>query len=148
MTSMAKDAHEKAVSFLLLRAHDLPIISIMTYGSYARGNYRVSSDIDMLVVINSLSYDSGDLKSLIKICEACKEKFNVVVQMDIILDSEIELWNRGILLDGRSFSDLSFYNKDGKIVFGEDIRKRFKLPSDFKEKAQINLEIIEAEFKR
>jgi hypothetical protein len=68
--------------------------------------------------------------------------------MDIILDSEIELWNRGILLDGRSFNDLSFYNKDGKILFGEDIRKRFKLPSDFKEKAQINLELIEAEIEK
>lgn len=148
MVSMAKNAHEKAVSYLLSRTRDLPIISIMTYGSYARGNYRISSDIDVLVVINSLNYDSGDLKSLIKICEICKTKFNVVVQMDIVLDSEIELWNRGILLDGRSFSDLSFYNKDGKILFGEDIRKRFRLPSDFKEKAQINLEIIEAEFKR
>ena len=65
-----------------------------------------------------------------------------------MLDSEIELWNKGILLDGHCFNDLSFYNEDGKVVFGEDIRKKFRLPSDFQEKARVNLEIIEAEFKR
>ena len=68
--------------------------------------------------------------------------------MDILLDSEIKLWNKGILLDGHCFSDFSFYSKDGRVIFGEDIRNRFRLPSDFQVKAQVNLEIIEAEFKR
>jgi len=148
MISMTKDAHGKAVSYLLSKCHDLPILSIMTYGSYARGDYKLSSDIDLLVVIDSQRYNSKDLKSLIKICEICKTKFDVIMQPDIILDSEIRLWNRGILLDGHSFSDLSSYNKDGKVLFGEDIRNRFRLPSDFQERAQVNLEIIEAEFKR
>ena len=143
-----KDAHGKAVSYLLLRCKNLPIISILAYGSYARGNYKPSSDIDLLVLVDSSVYHAKDLKSLIRTCETCKNKFNVIVQMDIILDSEIELWNKGILLDGHSFSDLSAYNKDGKILFGKDIRNWFKLPSDFQEKAQTNLEIIEAEFKR
>jgi predicted nucleotidyltransferase len=123
-------------------------MSILTYGSYARGNHKPSSDIDLLVVVDSLRYYAKDLKSLIKICENCKTKFHVIMQMDIILDSEIELWDKGILLDGHSFSDLSCYNKDGKVLFGEDIRKRFRLPSDFQEKAQVNLKVIEAEFKR
>lgn len=145
---MMKDAHGKAVSYLLSKCQNLPITSILTYGSYARGNYKPSSDIDLLVVVDSLRYHARDLKSLIKVCETCKKKFHVIMQMDIILDSEIELWNKGILLDGHSFNDLSFYNKDGKVLFGEDIRNRFRLPSDFQEKAQVNLEIIEAEFKR
>jgi len=68
--------------------------------------------------------------------------------MDIILDSEIDLWNKGILLGGHSFNDLSIYNKDGKILFGKDIRNEFRLPSDFQEKAQVNQEIIESESKR
>jgi len=146
--SMMKDAHEEAVSYLLSKCEDLPIISVLTYGSYARGNYKPSSDIDVLVVVDSSRYHAKDLKSLVKVCETCNKKFHVVVQMDIILDSEIELWNKGILSDGHSFSDPSFYNKDGKVLFGEDIRNRFRLPSDFEEKAQLNLEIIEAEFKR
>lgn len=145
---MMKDAHEEAVSYLLSKCESLPVISVLTYGSYARGNYRPSSDIDLLVVVDSSRYHAKDLKSLIKVCETCKKKFQVVVQMDIILDSEIELWNKGILLDGHSFSDLSFYNEDGKVLLGEDIRNRFRLPSDFEEKAQLNLEIMEAEFKR
>jgi len=142
-----KDSHKKAVSYLLSKCQDLPIMSILTYGSFARGDYKPNSDIDLLVVVDSLQYCAKDLKSLIKICENCKTKFHVVVQMDIMLDSEIDLWNKGILLDGHSFIDLSFYNKDGKIIFGEDIRQRFKLPPDFEEKARLNLEIIEAEFK-
>jgi predicted nucleotidyltransferase len=145
---MMKDAHEKSVSFLLSKCQDLPIVSILTYGSYAREEYKPSSDIDLLVVVDSLRYHAKDLMSLIKLCEICKKKFHVIIQMDIILDSEIELWNKGILLDGHSFNDLSFYNKDGKILFGKDIRNKFRLPTDFQEKAQVNLEIIEAEFKR
>jgi predicted nucleotidyltransferase len=142
-----RDSHEKVVSYLLSKCQDLPIMSILTYGSYARGDYKPKSDIDMLVVVDSLRYHAKDLKSLIKACEICQKKFHVVMQMDIILDSEIELWNKGVLLDGHSFSDLSFYNKDGKVLFGEDIRKKFRLPPDFREKAQVNLEIIESEFK-
>jgi len=68
--------------------------------------------------------------------------------MDIILDSEIELWNKGILFDGHSFIDLSFYNKEGKVLFGEDIRNKFRPPKDLREKAQVLLKVIEAEFKR
>ena len=143
-----KDAHEKAVSYLLSKCQDLPIISILSYGSYARGDYKPSSDVDLLVAVDSFRYHAKDLKFLIKVCEDCKTKFRVMIQMDIILDSEIELWNKGILLDGHSFSDLSFYNKDGKVLFGEDMRKRFRLPSDYQEKACVNLELIEAEFKR
>jgi hypothetical protein len=68
--------------------------------------------------------------------------------MDILLSSEIELWNEGILLDGHSFVDVSFYNKDGRVLYGTDVRGRFKLPADIEAKSRVVLNIIEAEFKR
>jgi hypothetical protein len=120
----------------------------LTYGSFGKGDYTPSSDIDLLVVVDSLRYCDKVLTSLMKILENCKAKFHVGMDMDIILDSEIDLWNNGILTHGHHFSHLSTnYNKDAKVIFGEDIRRRFRLPSDFEEKARLNLENIEAEYK-
>jgi hypothetical protein len=108
---------------------------------------QASSDIDVLVVVDSLRYCKKDLISLMKILENCKAKFHVGMDMDIILDSEIDLWNNGIFSDGHHFSHLSTNcNKDAKVIFGEDIRRRFRLLSDFEEKARLNLENIEAEY--
>ena len=146
--NMVEDSHNKAISVLLSNCRDLAILSILAYGSYARGDYRPDSDIDLLVVIDSKRYSSNDLQRLIEICESCKEEFKVSLCMDIMLDSEIELWNKGILLEGHSFIDLSFYKKDGKVLLDEDIRDRFRLPEDLEEKAYILLGVIEAEFKR
>ncbi|MBO3753604.1 MAG: hypothetical protein FGF53_01795 [Candidatus Brockarchaeota archaeon] len=50
-----------------------------------------------------------------------------------------------VLLDGHSFIDLSFYRKLGKVLLGEDVRERFKLPVDLEEKACIVLGTIKAE---
>lgn len=145
---MAEDAHGKAVSCLLSNCRELAIVSILAYGSYARGDYRPDSDIDLLVVLDSERYSSKDLQRLVEIGEICGEEFKVSLCMDIMLDSEIELWNRGILLEGHSFIDLSFYKKDGKVLLGEDIRDRFRLPEDLEEKSRVLLGVIEAEFKR
>ena len=144
---MSEDAHSKAVSYLLSKCRNLAVLSVLAYGSYARGDYKPESDVDLLVVLNSALYSSNDLKSLIDICEFCRKEFKISLQMDILLDSEIELWNRGILLDGHSFIDLSFYNKDGRVLFGTDVRNKFRLPANIKKKAHIVLGIIEAEFK-
>lgn len=146
--NMVDDAHNEAISYFLSSCRDLAVVSVLTYGSYARGDYSPDSDIDLLVILDSKQYSSRDLKNLVEICKFCKKDFKVTLQMDILLDSEIELWNRGILLEGHSFIDLSFYKKEGKVLFGEDIRKRFRLPKDLKEKAEALLKIIEAEFKR
>jgi len=144
---MSEDAHSKAVSYLVSNCRNLAVVSVLACGSYARGDYEPESDIDLLVVVDSARYSSNDLKSLIAICRFCHKEFGISLDMDIILDSEIELWNQGILLDGHSFTDLSVYNKEGKVLFGTDVRSRFKLSSDIKEKAQVLLSIIEAEFK-
>lgn len=142
------DPRQKAVAYLLSKCRGLPIVSILTYGSFGRGDYKPSSDIDVLVVVDSLRYRAKDLISLYKILENCKAKFHVGMDMDIIFDSEIDLWNKGILSFCHHFSHLSTnYNKDAKVIFGEDIRHRFRLPSDFEEKARLNLENIEAEYK-
>jgi len=146
--NMVEDAHTKAISYLLSSCRDLAVVSVLAYGSYARGDYSPNSDIDLLVILDSKQYSSRDLKSIVDICKFCRNEFKVFLQMDILLDSEIELWNRGILLEGHSFIDLSFYKKEGKVLFGEDIRNRFRLPEDIKEKAEALLKIIEAEFKR
>jgi predicted nucleotidyltransferase len=145
---MSEDNHSKAVSYLVSNCGNLAVLSVLAYGSYARGDYKPESDIDLLVVLDSTRYSSNDLRSLIDICKFCKKEFRISLEMDILLDSEIGLWNRGILLDGHSFIDLSFYNKEGKVLFGTDVRNRFKLPADIKEKAYVVLGIIEAEFKR
>ena len=126
----------------------MAVLSVLAYGSYARGDYKPESDIDLLAVLDSKRYSSKDMKSLIDICKFSKKEFNVSLQMDIWTESEIELWNKGILLDGHSFVDLSFYNKDGKVLFGRDIRNRFRLPTDIEKKAYVLLDIIETEFKR
>jgi predicted nucleotidyltransferase len=146
--NVTEDAHAKAVSCLLSRCQKLAVLSILTYGSYARGDYRPDSDIDLLVILDSNRYSSKDMASLIETCKYCREKFKVTFQMDIMLDSEIELWNKGILLDGHSFIDLYFYKRDGKVLLGKDMRDWFKLPQDFEEKAHTLLSIIESEFKR
>jgi len=145
---MKEDAQGKSISYLLSNCRDMAIMCVLAYGSYARGDYRPDSDIDLLVVLDSARYSSKDLKRLTEIHRFCKKEFNVSLQMDVWLDSEIELWNRGILLEGHSFIDLSFYNKEGKVLFGIDVRNKFKLPEDIKEKAKILLGIIESEFKR
>ena len=142
-----KDPRQKAVSHLLSKCRGLPIVSILTYGSFGRGDYTSISDIDVLVVVDSLRYCDKVLTSLMKILENSRAKFHVGMDMDIILDSEIDLWNNGILTHGHHFSHLSTnYNKDAKVIFGEDIRRRFRLPSDFEEKARLNLKNIEAEY--
>jgi len=145
---MAEEVHDKAVSYLLSNCHDLPVASILAYGSYARGDYRPNSDVDLLVILDSEQYSSRDLRRLVEVAEEGRERFGISLNMDIMLDSEIDLWNRGILLEGHSFIDLSFYRRDGKILLGEDIRGRFKLPKDLEEKAKVLLGIIESEFKR
>jgi predicted nucleotidyltransferase len=145
---MVEDVHDKAVSHLLSNCRDLSVVSILAYGSYARGDYRPNSDVDLLVVLDSERYSSADLRRLVEVAEAGRERFGISLNMDIMLDSEIDLWNRGILLEGHSFIDLSFYRRDGKILLGEDIRDRFRLPPDLEEKAKVLLGIIESEFKR
>lgn len=100
------------------------------------------------MVVDSKRYTSKDLRKLVEICKFCNKEFKVSFEMDIILDSEIDLWNKGILLEGHSFIDISFYKKEGKVLLGTDIRERFRLPKDLKEKAHVLLGIIEAEFKR
>jgi len=145
---MVEDVHDKAVEYFLLNCRDLAVLSILAYGSYARGDYRPDSDIDVLVVLDSKKYSSGDLKRLIEIAERGRGRFGVSLNMDIMLDSEIDLWNLGILLEGHSFIDLSFYRKNGKVLLGMDVRDRFKIPEDFEEKSRIQLGIVESEFKR
>jgi len=96
-----KDPRQEAVSYLLSKCRGLPIVSIMTYGSFARGDYKPSSDIDLLVVVDSSRYCAKDLRSLYKIRENdVRAKFHVGMDMDIMLDSDIDLWNNGILSDG------------------------------------------------
>ena len=148
LETMVEDAHSKAVSYLVSRCCDLAVVSVLAYGSYVRGDYRADSDVDVLVVVDSSRYSSLDLRSLVEVCVFCKKEFKVALQMDVILDLEIDLWNKGILFDGHSFVDLSFYKREGVVLFGVDVRERFKVPGDFREKARDVLGIVEAEFKR
>jgi len=145
---MVEDAHGKAVSYLVSKCPSLPVVSVLAYGSFARGDYRPDSDVDVLVVVDSSRYSSADLKSLVEICVFCKKEFKVALLMDVILDLEIDLWNKGVLLDGHSFIDLSFYKRDGVVLFGADVREKFRVPEDFREKARDVLGVVEAEFMR
>jgi len=145
---MVEDAHSKAVSYFVSKCPDLAVLSVLAYGSYARGDYRSDSDVDVLVVVDSSRYSSLDLRSLVEVCVFCKKEFGVALQMDVILDLEIDLWNKGILFDGHSFVDLSFYKREGVVLFGVDVRDRFRVPEDFGERARDVLGIVEAEFKR
>jgi len=144
---MVEDAHNRVVSYLVSKCPELAVVSVLAYGSYARGDYRPDSDLDVLVVVDSSRYSSVDLKRLVEICIFCKKEFKVALQMDVILDLEIDLWNKGILLDGHSFVDLSFYKNEGVVLFGVDVRDRFRVPEDFREKARDVLGVVEAEFK-
>jgi len=146
--SVVEDAHCKAVSYLVSKCPSLAVVSVLAYGSYARGDYRADSDVDVLVVVDSSRYSSADLKSLVEVCVFCKMEFKVALQMDVILDLEIDLWNKGILLDGHSFVDLSFYKREGVVLFGVDVREGFRVPEDFGKRARDVLGIVEAEFRR
>ena len=145
---MVEDVHDKAVAYLVSKCPDLAVVSVLAYGSYARGDYRSDSDVDLLVVLDSGRYSVRDLKGLIDVGGFCRKEFKVNLQMDVIVDSEIDLWNRGVLLEGHSFIDLAFYRKEGRVLYGEDVRSRFKLPGDLREKSLVVLGIIEVEFKR
>lgn len=50
---MAENAHSRAITCLLTNRQKLPLVSILAYGSYARGNYRPDSDVDLLVVLDN-----------------------------------------------------------------------------------------------
>jgi len=69
---MVEDAHKKAVSYLVSKCPDLAVVSVLAYGSYARGDYRPDSDVDVLVVVDSSRYSSVDLKKLVEVCVFCK----------------------------------------------------------------------------
>lgn len=86
---MDKDPQEAAISYLLSECRGLAIVSILAYGSYARGDYRPESDVNLLVILDSERYSARDLRRLVEIAEFCKEKFGVSLNMDIMLDSEI-----------------------------------------------------------
>ena len=48
-------AIELAKKYKAMVAERLPLKALYIYGSYSKGNYRVDSDIDIAVVVDSLS---------------------------------------------------------------------------------------------
>ena len=121
---------------------------MMVYGSYARGDYSKNSDIDLAILLDSKKFCHSDACKLIQYVGRAQKRYGVKVEPDFILDSEIELFNRGIFLDGRAFSDVYMYMKDGIILLGEDFRHLLAPPDSTMRVEGIQFDIIEEHFKR
>jgi len=143
------DQHEKAAKAIVRGYRSIPSVkSVMVYGSYARGDYSKSSDIDLAVLLDSEKFCHSDASKLVQRVSRVQRRFGVKLEPDFILDSEVELFNRGILLDGRAVSDAYMYMKEGKILFGEDFRHLLTLPGRAMQVKGIQFGIIEEHFKR
>lgn len=143
------DKHEKAAKAIVKEYRSIPSVkSVMAYGSYARGDYSESSDIDLVILLDSEKFCRSDASKLIRCVRAVQRRYGVRLAPDFILDSEVELFNRGILLDGRALSDAHVYRKEGKILLGEDFRHLFVLPDSATPVGETQFYIIEEHFKR
>ena len=108
---MAKRKIKEIVEYLekLLRNKELEIDSIILFGSYAKGNYKKESDIDIVIISKSFSRKGifERAKMLGNIEWELMEKF--MIPLDIITMSP-EDFKKGI-------SPVSQYAKGGEIIY-------------------------------
>lgn len=101
------DKHEMAAKTLVQGFRKVPCVkSIIAYGSFARGDYREGSDVDLAILLDFEKFTHLDANKLISWVKHVQRKYRVRVEPDFIFDDEIQLFNQGILLDGRAFSDV------------------------------------------
>ena len=75
------------------------LYSLVLYGSYARGDFREGSDIDILVVLNSIESEMNEITNLTEI------------KTDLILEYERYLSTNPVSRDKFENSGLSFFQK-------------------------------------
>lgn len=91
---MKKIIYAKSLSLFLkkLKESQLPIISVILFGSYARGDYNEDSDIDVLVIVKKRTSEIN--KKIIHL--ACQAEWETVTNewiAPLIIDQKhFELW--------------------------------------------------------
>lgn len=142
------DKHQKAAEALVDRFRKVPCVkSIVAYGSFARGDYKEDSDIDLAILLDSEKLCHSDAARLIRCVRRIQRRYRVRLEPDFFLDEEIGLFNQGVLLDGRAFSDAYMYNRDGRVLFGQDFRNLFVVPQKVSHLGKNLLAIVEQHFK-
>ncbi len=66
---------------------NLIVNKIVLYGSYARGDYRKSSDIDVAVIVPKASISKNILKDMAKLCEL-SAKISYDIEPVLLIDEE------------------------------------------------------------
>lgn len=109
---MAKKKIERIIGYLkdLLEKKGLKIDKIILFGSYAKGNYRKESDVDIVII--SKDFSGKDIFERAKILGDTEwllmDKF--LVPLDIITMSPENL-KKGI-------SPISQYARGGEVIYG------------------------------
>jgi predicted nucleotidyltransferase len=83
------------------------LIYMILYGSYARGDFRKYSDIDILVVLNEIRSEMQEIDKLAEL------------KTDILLDSDVYISTNPVSIDKINNSDFTFYKniqKEGIII--------------------------------
>jgi hypothetical protein len=110
----------KSAKDLMISKYGKDLVSIAVFGSVARGDFNLESDIDMIVVANSNESMGKRLNNFQVVFEellktnaykSCKEKMMPLKIQPIILNPEEVKKRPSILLD---------LVTDGKILFDED----------------------------
>lgn len=106
---MVKDENyikEKVIEFYNLIKQQYPIKKILLFGSYAKGNYNINSDIDIAVVMD-------EYKSKNRI-EITSELFKIASGIDVYIEPKCIFWKE--YLDHEPASILSEIIHTGKAL--------------------------------
>ncbi len=142
------DRHERALESFLRTCRAVPSVAgVLAYGSFARGDYGPASDIDLAVLLDSRTLAEDHVRQLVRAIRRCHARYRVRLDADFLLDSEADLFNRGIVLHGRAFSDLAIYRDRGRVVYGEDLRRRLRVPPPSRRSRRLLLAVVESHFK-
>ncbi|HDG68200.1 MAG TPA: nucleotidyltransferase domain-containing protein [candidate division Zixibacteria bacterium] len=75
--------------------------SLILYGSYARGEATVDSDIDLLVVLEGEVYPGEEIDRMIDIITEINLKYNVLISVYPVSEENYEKLNSPLLMNVR-----------------------------------------------
>lgn len=73
------------------------LVELNLFGSYARGDQEVESDIDILVVLQSMTNPGEEIKRTGKIIAALSLDYDVVISCIFMSQADYQNWNTILL---------------------------------------------------
>lgn len=96
------------------------IKSLYIYGSYLTKVSNLNSDIDILIILNR-SLELSDLYEIKNIKALFKDKYNVVLELNILNENSISSNKDTYWHNGRGLIFLEEIKKFGKCIYGENV---------------------------